>query len=85
MWTKAHFWLGHFQSEEDLHQYFAEHYDEDGELLSFAFATDQSLSFCDHDFLEYGFEPEGETLAVKFSGYSYSEDWLETLQERAHG
>jgi hypothetical protein len=83
----GHFWVGHFRSEEQAADYFAEIWDEEDEdrehtPLS-AFALDQGKKWYDHDFLEYGFSGEEKPIEDLVAGYSYSDQWAAEVARRA--
>ena len=86
----SHFWLGRFESAEQVGAYFAEVYDEDedededGEETPIShFARDQGETWYDHDFLEYGFGEGCASVEALVEGYSYHEQWTAELARRA--
>ena len=81
--TSYHFWLGQFDSEEDVKNYFQETYLEDQDLLFSKFIEDQKVEFVDHDFLEYSFSTIDKPFIQRFSDNSYSKQWSQWLFEKA--
>ncbi|HLP11927.1 MAG TPA: immunity 22 family protein [Flavobacteriales bacterium] len=84
----SHFWVGHFKTEEAFFDFFAENEefydnedDSDDSYLS-EFSKSQGENWYDHDFFESGFENETVTLKEKFSGYSYSNEWLPVIEQK---
>lgn len=82
---KSHFWIGWFESLEIQEEYFKETYTEDDDAPISKFASDQHVSFYDHDFLEIGFKTITASIRELFEGHSYSEYWLEELENRTKG
>ncbi len=76
---KIDFWIGSFANLEAVSQFFREQYDDEDKPLS-RFAESQGESWIDHDFLEFGFEDGSLSIKDKFQKYSYSEHWLETIE-----
>lgn len=77
----SHFWVGNVP-EHIAGEYFVETYDgvrEDTPVS--AFARDQGVTWCDHDFLEYGWGT-ADTISELVAGYSYSDQWPEELSRR---
>ena len=73
----SHIWLGVFESEEHLDDYFEEQYEEDDAPIN-RFAADQGEMYYDHDWVERGFCKSGE-LHELIDGASYSHDYLQEV------
>jgi hypothetical protein len=83
----AHFWLGHFPDGSRVGDYFTEVWNEnDGDRehtpLS-EFARDQQKKWYDHDYLEYGFNPDASSIQELVTGYSYHDQYKDELAARA--
>ena len=84
------FWIGHSDSaagfddflSEDAYSAIAEDEARDAASLS-AFTQSQGARWLDHDALEAGRSDQGATLAERFAGFSWVEDWAPKLALRA--
>lgn len=80
---EVHIWLGDFPSDDALHDYLEEAYDEDDDDAPInRFAAEQEVSFYDVDFLESGFDESGDLKSL-IEGHSYSETYLDDLTAAA--
>jgi len=72
----SHFWAGKFATLESFTDLFVETYGDDDDTPISQFAATQNETFYDHDFIEYGYSSEPETLPEFVENYSYSDQWL---------
>ena len=78
-----HLWAGTFPSEERLHDYFQETYDEEDEDAPLSqFAADLGAERYDHDFTERGYADRPVTPRELAEGHSYAEQWAGTFADR---
>ena len=73
----SHFWAGKFDSLESFTQLFVETYSDDDDAPISPFAETQGEAFYDHDFMEYGYSDDADSVADLVAGYSYSDQWLD--------
>ena len=79
----SHVWLGRFDSEAALDEYFDEQYEDDDAPIN-AFAADQDEMYYDHDWVEREFHESGDLLTL-MDGASYAGDYLENVIHKAGG
>ena len=72
----CHFWAGKFASLESFTSLFVETYSDDDDEPISSFAETQRDTFYDHDFIEYGYSDDAESLPELVENYSYSDQWL---------
>jgi hypothetical protein len=81
------FWVGHFNSEEELERYADEdeqfYLEEDSDDVYVSqFAESQETIWFDQDLIEYGYAEGDYSLYEKFSGYSFADEWLPVLVQK---
>lgn len=81
------FWVGHFNSEEELERFADEdeqfYLEEDSDDVYVSrFAESQETIWFDQDLIEYGFAEGDYNLYEKFSGYSFADEWLPALVQK---
>lgn len=79
----SHEWLGRFDSEAVLDEYFDEQYEDDDAPIN-AFAADQAEIYYDHDWVEREFHDSGD-LRVLMDGASYTGEYLDDVIKKADG
>lgn len=86
----SHFWIGRCESDARLGALLSEAAywaieDDDArdEAPLSEFTASQGESWCDHDFLEAGWETKGRTIAERFGAYSWCVQWAAALETRA--
>lgn len=81
----CHFWVGSVPRAV-AEQYFVEtRYVDDPGLEPTPvspFARDQGVLWYDHDFLEYGWGDDTDSVETLVTGYSYSDQWAGELSRR---
>jgi len=86
----SQFWIAKFDSKDRFSEFFAEddeYFSEENEErddypLS-QFLASQDETWCDHDFLEVGFNSdEAESVSQRFAGHSWVEEWAPMLEEK---
>nr|WP_199158465.1 immunity 22 family protein [Pedobacter sp. ASV2] len=83
----CHFWVGNFKSEDLFYEFFEEDkrfYEEEADENGYVseFSASQSENWIDFDFLECGFENNAKPFNEKFNKYSYSTEWMKTVESR---
>ena len=76
----AHIWLGRFADESALNEYFVERLDDDDDVPINQFASDQGVTFYDHDWVEYGYNNSGDLQAL-MAGHSYASSYSQKVME----
>ena len=71
MMKSIHVWLGQFQSQTAINEYFAEQHNESAEQPLNQFAADQGQVTYDHDWLEYHFVADADLDDLLFGKYPF--------------
>ncbi|WP_028978616.1 immunity 22 family protein [Sporocytophaga myxococcoides] len=83
------FWVGNFEREDAYFNFFGENpdfYQEENDIEEkyiSKFAESQNENWIDHDFMESGFEDGNESFIERFKKYSYSDQWIAEVFDKA--
>ena len=84
------FWIGTFDNSNDYFdlvgedpEFYQDERDIDEKYIS-KFAKYQRENWIDHDFMESGFENGEDSFFERFKKYSYSDQWIKKLFEKAN-
>jgi hypothetical protein len=84
------FWIGKFDNSNDYFdlvgedpEFYQDERDIDEKYIS-KFAKYQRENWIDHDFMESGFENGEDSFFERFKKYSYSDQWIKKLFEKAN-
>lgn len=70
---KVSIWIGNFENENIMEQYFDVDYSEDGDRIPSIFENNFDIDRIEDDFVEKSFFEEGKPVDVIFKGNSYDE------------